>query len=39
MNYMAFDSYLVHQRNEEMQREVHSLRLEKQLWQEHGSSA
>ena len=31
MNYMDFDPYLVHQRNEEMLREVHSLRLEEQL--------
>ena len=31
MNYMDFDPYLVHQRNEEMLRKVHSLRLEEQL--------
>jgi hypothetical protein len=35
---MDFDSYMVRQRNKEMQREVHSLRLEMQLRQEHGSS-
>jgi hypothetical protein len=31
MNYMDFEPYLVHQRNKEMLREVHSLRLEEQL--------
>jgi hypothetical protein len=31
MNYMDFYPYLVHQRNEEMLREVYSLRLEEQL--------
>ena len=31
MNYLDFDPYLVHQRNEEMIREAHLLRLEKQL--------
>ena len=31
MNYMDFDPYLVHQRNEEILREVQSLRLEEQL--------
>jgi hypothetical protein len=31
MNYMDFDPYLVRQRNEEMRREVHSMRLEEQL--------
>ena len=31
MNYLNFDPYLVHQRNEEVLREVRSLRLEKQL--------
>ena len=31
MNYLDFDPYLTRQRNEEVLREVHSLRLEKQL--------
>ena len=38
MNYMDFDPSLVHQRNQEIRREVHSLRLEEQLQQERGSS-
>jgi hypothetical protein len=31
MNYMDFDPYLIRQRNQQMLREVHSLRLEEQL--------
>jgi hypothetical protein len=31
MNYLDFDPYLTHQRNEEVLREVHSLRLENRL--------
>ena len=31
MNYMDFDPYLIRQRNEELLREVHSLRLKEQL--------
>jgi hypothetical protein len=31
MNYLDFDPYLIHQRNEEMRREVRSLRLENRL--------
>jgi hypothetical protein len=38
MNYMDFDPNLIRERNEQMQREVHSLRLEERLREERGSS-
>ncbi len=31
MNYMDFDPYLIRERNQQMLREVHTLRLEDQL--------
>jgi hypothetical protein len=37
MNYTDFDPYLAHERTKGMRREVHLLRLEKQLQQERGS--
>ena len=38
MNYMDFDPYVIGERNRQMQREVHSLRLEERLREECGSS-
>jgi hypothetical protein len=38
MNYMDFQPHLIRERNEQVQREVDSLRLEEQLQQERGSS-
>ena len=35
---MDFDPYLIRERNQQVQREVHALRLEEQLREEHGSS-
>jgi hypothetical protein len=37
-HYMEFDPYLIRERNQQVQREVHALRLEEQLREEHGSS-
>ena len=37
-HYMDFDPYFIRERNQQMHREVHSLRLEKQVREEHGSS-
>jgi len=37
-HYMDFDPYLIRERNQQVQREVHALRLEEQLREEHGSS-
>ena len=37
-HYMDFDPYLNRERNQQVQRDVHALRLEEQLREEHGSS-
>jgi hypothetical protein len=37
-HYMDFDRYVIRERNQQVHREVNSLRLEKQLHEEHGSS-
>ena len=37
-HYMDFDPYLIRERNQQMQREVRSLRLEERLREERGSS-
>jgi len=37
-HYMDFDPYLIKERNQQVHREVNSLRLEEQLRKEHGSS-
>ena len=37
-HYMDFDPYVIRERNQQMQREVRSLRLEKRLGEERGSS-
>jgi hypothetical protein len=39
MNHMDFDPHVVRERNEQMQREVRSLRLEERLREERGSSS
>jgi hypothetical protein len=36
---MDFDPYLIRERNQQVQREVHALRLEAQLREDRGSSA
>ena len=36
--YMDFDPYVIRERNQQMQREVRSLRLEERLREERGSS-
>ena len=38
MNYMDFEPHLIRERNEQVQREVNSLRLEERLRDECGSS-
>jgi hypothetical protein len=38
MNYMDFDPYLIRERNQQMLREVNSLRLEERLRDNGGSS-
>ena len=38
MNYMDFEPHLIRERNEQVQREVDSLRLEKRLREDRGSS-
>ena len=38
MNYMDFDPYVIGERNQQVHREVHSLRLEERLREERGSS-
>jgi hypothetical protein len=38
MNYMDFDPYVIEERNQQVHREVHSLRLEERLREERGSS-
>jgi hypothetical protein len=38
MNYMNFEPHLIRERNEQVQREVDSLRLEKRLREDRGSS-
>lgn len=38
MNYMDFDPYVIRERNQQMQRDVNSLRLEKRLREDCGSS-
>ena len=38
MNYMDFNPYVIGERNQQVQREVNSLRLEKQLREDRGSS-
>ena len=37
-HYMDFDPYLIRERNQQVHREVNSLRLEEQLRKKHGSS-
>ena len=37
-HYMDFDPYVIRERNQQMQREVRSLRLEERLREERGSS-
>jgi hypothetical protein len=37
-HYMDFDPYVIRERNQQVQREVHSLRLEERLREERGSS-
>ena len=37
-HYMDFDPYLIRERNQQVQRDMHALRLEEQLWEERGSS-
>jgi hypothetical protein len=37
-HYMDFDPYVIRERNQQVHREVNSLRLEKQLREERGSS-
>jgi hypothetical protein len=37
-HYMDFDPYVIRERNQQVHREVNSLRLEKQLREEQGSS-
>ena len=37
-HYMDFDPYLIGERNQQVHREVHSLRLEERLREERGSS-
>ena len=37
-HYMDFDPYLIRERNQQVQRDLHALRLEEQLWEERGSS-
>ena len=39
MNHMDFDPYLIRQRNQEMQREVGSLRLQERLREDRGPYA
>jgi hypothetical protein len=39
MNYMDCQPHLIRERNEQMQREVDSLRLEERLQENHGSSS
>ena len=38
-HYMDFDPYVIRERNQQVHREVHALRLEEQLREERGSSA
>ena len=38
MNYMDFQPHLIRERNEQVQREVNSLRLEERLREDSGSS-
>jgi hypothetical protein len=38
MNYMDFDPYAIGERNEQVQREIHALRLEERLPEGRGSS-
>ena len=38
MNYMDFDPYTIRERNEQIRREVNSLRLEERLREARGSS-
>jgi hypothetical protein len=37
-HYMDFDPYLIRERNQQVHRDVHALRLEEQLREDHGSS-
>jgi hypothetical protein len=37
-HYMDFDPYVIGERNQQVHRDVHSLRLEERLQEEHGSS-
>ena len=37
-HYMNFDPYVIRERNQQVQREVHTLRLEERLPEERGSS-
>jgi hypothetical protein len=39
MNYADFDPYLIGERNNQMRREIHSLRLEQQLREDRRSGA
>ncbi len=38
MNYMDFNPYVIRERNQQVQRDVNSLRLEKRLQEDRGSS-